>query len=197
MCLMPCNVNWIMLFVLSYFPNLSLNASNIIIQLLIPLMGLAVVAVAEPDLSDMVLPFEIPYFFLHHTLLPMFPIYFLCTGKTTTLPLPQSNVSVIEHFLKWWFLSCTMFGFFFVTIVTPLSLYSGLNLNYMTSPPPGAEEAGVNGENYRLQSAGVCAFVFFIVRIVVTLIEAFVRFICKNPYVIQTELKFKENSKLK
>ena len=178
--LMPCNVNWIMTFVLSYYPYLTLKTSYFLCQLLIPLMVLAFVALAEPDLGDLKLPFEIPHFFLSHALLPIYPIYLLYRGDISTLPYPGSTSTYIGNFVGWWLFSCSAFLFFYFTIVSPLALYTGMNLNYMTNPPNGADEMGVSGQNYRILSTGIVAFAFFITNALVTIMEGVVRFLTKT-----------------
>lgn len=59
-------------------------------------------------------------------------------------------------------------GVFYFAVVTPLSFYSLLNLNYMLSPPPGT---GLEGEDYRLISQGVIAVGFTIGRLVMVIVE--------------------------
>lgn len=205
MVFMPCNVNWTILLSLSYmpYPYLNANASHILCQMLIPMMGLTLVALVEADLGDVVLPFEVVYYFLHHTLLLLFPLYFLISGKITSLPILSKTQTIpkfsyIMSFLStlgsWWMMNCALFGLLYVSIVTPLSIVSGINLNYMMSPPPGAPEAGVSGENYRILSAGVCAFVFFIVRVLVMLIEAFIRYFWDIPFIINDYIEDKTDN---
>jgi len=215
MVFMPCNVNWTILLSLSYMPHpyLRESVSHILCQVLIPMMGLTIVALVEADLSDVVLPFEVFYYFLHHSLLLMFPLYFLISGKITSLPisfsktLGESKISASTYgivFAKtlgsWWILTCALFGLLYVGVVTPLSIMSGINLNYMMSPPPGAPEAGVSGENYRILSAGVCAFLFFIVRVFVMSAELFVRYTWDIPFAIpnhaEVEMAYDEKKKL-
>ena len=149
---MPCNMNWILCFLLSFYPNLSYTASHAVLQMCISFSGLAVVALASPDTSDLVLPGEVPYFFISHVVLALYPFYFVATRQVSTLPSKhQRNVgSVIMYFVAWFLFTCSVFGLFYFTFVTPLSIYSGLNLNYMLSPP--ANQYVVEGDWYRILS---------------------------------------------
>lgn len=131
---MPCNVSWILLTTLAFFPGLSPKISNIIAQQLIPFAGFTLVALVIPDISDLSLPFEVFYFFANHYILMIFPFYFLFSGQITTLP--QGNETFMENYLTSVFSSWALFGFLMAVIATPLGLYVGMNLNYMLSPPP-------------------------------------------------------------
>ena len=101
-------------------------------------------------------------------MLLILPCYYIFSGKLTTLPNQLENS--IASFLKWWLLSCVFFSIYYFTIVTPTAIMSGLNLNYMLSPPPLPVD-WVQGNNYRLISTSVCACAFFIMRLVVTMVE--------------------------
>lgn len=183
---MPCHTNWAMAIILCFYPNLSSHASNIICQIWIGMAGLTIVAIAEPDLSDLTLPFEVPYFFIHHFVLLLYPFYYLVFGKITLLPLPlplplPQQESTLSCFMKWWMLTSTIFSLFYVTIVTPLCMYSGLNLNYMMSPPPTPGNF-INGSNYRLQSAACVFIVFWIMRFIATCVEFCIRYWNSCPF---------------
>lgn len=195
---MPCHVNWAMALILCFYPNLSSHVSNILCQIWIGMTGLTITAIALPDLTDLTLPFEVPFFFLHHAVLLIYPLYYLASGKITLLPLPPNNdvinntnhnniqrqkqkESAISCFLKWFILSCASFVFFYVTMITPLSIHTGLNLNYMLSPPPTPGSI-IAGPNYRLQSGLCVAIVFFVMRLLGTCIEFLIRYIISCPF---------------
>lgn len=168
---MPCNMNWLLLFALSFYPGLSWSASHLLLQMCVSFSGLAVIALLVPDTSDLVLPFEVPYFFISHALLSIYPFYFVATGQISTLPPvtgPKQH-AVLEYFLVWWSIACSTFGLFYFGIVTPLSVYSGINLNYMLSPPPNQDV--LIGPWYRFLSTIFVSIVFFLLRVVATLVE--------------------------
>jgi uncharacterized membrane protein YwaF len=161
MMLMPCNTIWIMHFAHAFLPGLSANSRHVLSQLSIAYFGLPVVAIATPDLSDLTLPFEVEYFFLNHALLLVFPIYWVSSGRVSTL----------GNFVKWYVLACTCFALFYFAFVTPVAVYSGINLNYMMSPPPNPGDV-VSGPNFRLMSIGCCATLFFMFRLAALCAEA-------------------------
>jgi hypothetical protein len=168
---MPCNMNWLLLFVLSFYPGLSWGASHLLLQMCVSFSGLAVIALLVPDTSDLVLPFEVPYFFTSHALLSIYPFYFVATGQISTLP-PVTGTkqhNVMEYFLVWWSFACSTFGLFYFGIVTPLSIYSGINLNYMLSPPPNQNI--LIGPWYRFLSTIFVGVIFFLLRLVATFVE--------------------------
>lgn len=162
MMLMPCNVLWCLHFAHAFVP-MSANSRHVLAQLCITYVGLPIVAIATPDLSDLTLPYEVEYFFLNHALLLVFPLYWVSSAKVSLLPMAKSGESVLGCFAKWYLLACTVFALFYFALVTPVAIYSGLNLNYMLSPPPNPGNV-VSGENFRLMSTGCCATLFFIMR---------------------------------
>jgi len=162
MMLMPCNVIWCLHFAHAFVP-MSPNARHVLVQLCITYVGLPVVAIATPDLSDLTLPFEIEYFFLNHALLLVFPMYWICSAKVSMLPLAKRGESVLGNFVKWYSMACAIFALFYFVFVTPVAVYSGLNLNYMLSPPPNPGNV-ISGESFRLMSIGCCGALFFIMR---------------------------------
>lgn len=172
MMLMPCNANWLMLFVLSWYPWIGGRTSHVICQLTIVMAPLAFVAIATPDLSDLLLPLEIPHFYISHTLLPLYPLYFLLSGRVSTLPRDDGSgkrESFAKNFLKWHAVNCALFGAAYFTIVTPLSIVTGINLNYMLQPPLGT---GVEGTGYRVEVARTICLVFAGTRLFVVLVES-------------------------
>ena len=171
MMLMPCNTIWIMHFAHAFLPGLSANSRHVLSQLSITYFGLPVVAIATPDLSDLTLPFEVEYFFLNHALLLVFPIYWVSSGRVSMLPTNAKDESALGNFAKWYALACACFALFYFAFVTPVAIYSGINLNYMLSPPPNPGDV-VSGPNFRLMSIGCCATLFFMFRLAALCAEA-------------------------
>ena len=176
---MPCNVLWTMWAILCFWPNLSAQTMHIMYQLIIPYSGLAIAAVATPDLSDLVMWAEVPFFFLMHYALIVYPIYFMQSGRISVLPLPGSGDTIASNFFKWWILACASFGLFYFGIVVPLSLCYGLNINYMLSPPPTPGDV-MSGPNFRLLSILCCAAAFFFIQFFATVGEVFGRAVVKD-----------------
>jgi hypothetical protein len=172
--LMPCNVLWTMWAVLCFWPKLSSQTMHIMYQLIIPYSALAIVAVATPDTSDLVMWGEVPFFFLMHYMLIAYPISCLRRGQISMLPMPGSNDSIVSNFLKWWVLACAYFALFYFGVAVPLSVKFGLNINYMMHPPPNPGDM-VSGPNFRLQSTLCCAAAFFFVQFLATVGEFFAK----------------------
>ena len=172
--MMPCNAVWTMWTILCFIP-LPTQVMHIMHQLIIPYTGLALVALATPDTSDLLMYMEIPFFFFMHVVLPLYPLYFLRSDKISVLATNHDNNSnddtgIVTNFIKWWILACSYFALFYFGIVTPISLKYGLNVNYMLSPPPTPGDL-VGGPNYRLQSTLCCGSLFFFISFLVTVKE--------------------------
>jgi len=171
--LMPCNVLWMMYFAICFLP-LKTQTVHIMYQLMIPYMILPVVAVATPDLSDLVMWLEDTFFFASHYALIAYPMYLVGTGRIVILP--ETHEGLVSSFFKWWLLSCAMFGFFYFGIVTPVAILSGFNLNYMLNPPPNPGDV-VSGPDFRLMSIACCAVGFFLSQLVATSFAVVVRWL--------------------
>ena len=173
--MMPCNAVWTMWAILCFVP-LPIQVMHIMHQLIIPYTGLALVALATPDTSDLLMYMEVPFFFFMHAVLPLYPLYFL-RGKISVLATYNDNnnsndndTGIVSNFIKMWILACAYFALFYFGIVTPISLKYGLNINYMLSPPPTPGDL-IGGQNFRLQSTLCCGSLFFFISFLVTVKE--------------------------
>ena len=110
---------------------------------------------------------------MHYALI-VFPIYLIRIQHISVLPLENAKDGLVSNFLKIWILACAYFALFYFGLGVPISLLSGLNLNYMLQPPPNPGDM-VSGPNFRLQSTLACAVVFFFIQFLVTLFELFSR----------------------
>lgn len=122
-------------------------------------------------------------------MLLVLPCYYIYSGNLTTLTIEKETKST--SFLKWWLLSCALFAIYYYTAVTPIAIVTGLNLNYMLSPPPLPVD-WVQGNSYRLLSTVICAFAFFVMRLFVTIIEVVSRNAVSsafNPYTTEKKLQ--------
>lgn len=73
-------------------------------------------------------------------------------GRNNLLILASSN---IRH----WLIGSAYFSLLYFTIVSLIGISSGMNLNYMLSPPSNPGDV-VSGENFRLMSVGCCSGIF-------------------------------------
>lgn len=126
------------------------------------------------NIKDLVMWMEVPFFFFMHYALIAFPCYLIKIRHISVLPLENSTDGIVFNFLKIWILACAYFALFYFGVGVPLSLLSGLNLNYMLQPPPNPGDM-VSGPNFRLQSTMACAAVFFFIQFLVTIFEFFGR----------------------
>eukprot|EP01083_Nonionella_stella_P289012 983585_1 len=184
--LLPCNMLWIFSLVLCFLPSskssqtnaqkpaykyLNLNQSaiiEIIIQLWCGYIALPITALAEPDTTDSIQCGEVYFFFAHHTLLILYPYYYLGTGRTS---LSLRRYSILQH-IQWWLVTCAFFAAFYFGVIAPLGISVGLNLNYMVNPPGGTPLAEPElRSNYRLWSIVGCGIMFGIMRISLGMME--------------------------
>ncbi|GMH62459.1 hypothetical protein TL16_g05109 [Triparma laevis f. inornata] len=165
---MPCNVTWIINVLLGFAP-LSNVVRHSMIQFLLSFQVLVWAVFAAADTADLKGPYEVEFFWFNHVLLLIPPFYYVLSGKVSTFKgLEDDAIREVVNFLQWIIFACAIMGVFYFAVVTPLSFYSLLNLNYMLSPPPGT---GLEGEDYRLISQGIIAVGFTIGRLVMVFVE--------------------------
>lgn len=160
------------------------NVAYTILQLQCSYIVLVLVALANPDFSDTVLFGEVYFFIIHHFFLLYYIIHYIfITGQISTLLGGNDDyenndkgkstmchvTSCITHFMQWIIMSCSYFAIFYFGIVTPLSIKSGLNLNYMLHPPPNQDD--LVGEGYRITSIVYCAVSFTVMRFMIVVLE--------------------------
>ena len=80
------------------------------------------------------------WYLVYHVLLLLFPFVDLLQGRLTVLPPPTEDSSVgtqpgttsmVLHIVKWNWVSLSILLLFYNTILTPLSIYTGLNLAFV------------------------------------------------------------------
>lgn len=182
--LAPCNALWVLAMILVYYPNLSNSISQRIVHLFITFVMLPVIALSVPDVEDCTLFLEIPYFFLHHILLILIPLYYVVTGRVSVLREgggerysasstsrgKYSLVMVASLNIRHWLYGTAYFMLLYFPIVSLINIWSGLNVNYMLSPPPNPGNV-IDGDNFRLMSTVCCSTVFVIGRGLMILVE--------------------------
>ena len=163
--------------------------------------GLAFVAIVNPDTSDCTMVFEKHFFFLNHSLLLGIPVVYIWNGSISTTgcsPFSTSNITttnnnntmprtktrtrtttsrnaaatIASSWYYWWITACAWFGLFYFVVVTPLAIYTGLNLNYMLSPPPN--QVILAGTNFRGVSILCCAATFLGWYSILCIIERYI-----------------------
>lgn len=73
------------------------------------------------------------YLATEHILILAAPIYMMYSGRYLVLP-PSPNMALLSFFV---------YGFFHSPLLHTCALKSGLNLNYLFTPPPGALFVGI------------------------------------------------------
>ncbi|CAJ1947601.1 unnamed protein product [Cylindrotheca closterium] len=164
----PCNVQW-QLTVLICFGSWSGPVQGVLYQLLLSYCGYTLPALATPDVSDCLFPFEPFFFWFNHIALLVIPIAYLATGRVSLLS-PSRTCSTLWFNVQWWLVTCAGFGLFYFLPVSLVSIASGYNLNYMLSPPPGQDL--IVGDSYRLMSIGCCALLIFLTRGSIVMVES-------------------------
>lgn len=159
---MPCNVMWSLASVLCFYPNLSAQTSHVLCQGLYAGIGLCFLAIATPDVIDLKLPGEIPFFFFTHYVQFILPIYHAFSGHLTILPVVhnEKKYGYWEYFINWTVFTAGVFGLFYFCFVSMLSIVSGINLNYMLSPPPTPGDFLDDRQDFRVISC-LCIFLLF------------------------------------
>ena len=106
-------------------------------QISISLFGLACITFVAPDTSGLNQPFEVPFFYIQHLLLVLWPIYLIHSNKANKKHLQiNKNFSVylllnsIWSQIGW---GCVLSALYFGP-VTIISYLVNLNVNYMTHP---------------------------------------------------------------
>lgn len=142
--LQPCAINHLFIVLSFYFPNY-LQTPHTIALLLAYTFGTAG-AVFNPDCADKIKPLELQHFWLQHIMVLIVP-YWLFAINISAVSAAISVVSVMRAQAYFQF-----YQFGFLEIV---SILSGMNINYTTTPP-NIPLLHNFGKKYR--SAAVCAF---------------------------------------
>lgn len=184
--LAPCNLLWILAMFLFYYPKQQQQQQQMIVQLFSTYVMSPVIALAVPDLDDLVYFGEVPMFFLHHMFLIFIPVFYIATGRvsllfdaadtnsnntTTSKSGARNNLRILlSSNIRHWLIGSAYFSILYFPIVSLISIVGGMNLNYMLSPPPNPGDM-VSGENFRLMSIGCCLGIFLLGRVLMVLLE--------------------------
>eukprot|EP00164_Ancoracysta_twista_P005269 GFYU01007211.1.p1 GENE.GFYU01007211.1~~GFYU01007211.1.p1 ORF type:complete len:316 (-),score=98.13 GFYU01007211.1:40-987(-) len=181
--LQPCHILNLTLIVMDFMPRnedgTPSKTTTIMFQVYCCIMYSTVLALATPDLTDLYLPFEIPMFFWQHILLLLHPYFAIKLGMFSLLPYSLDLV-MLAH--------CT-FSVVHAALLQFCGWQTGLNLNYLWSPPPGPLD--LFGRGYRVVMYGACLLFTYLTR--VGLVEAIVDAFHLRPAAkVNTDVKLKE-----
>ena len=164
----PCNLSWIAYWIICYVP-VSPRARQIFYQLMIPFLAFPILALSySPERIYMLRWMEEPFYYIHHILLVVFAMYSLRSGRTSMLP--AGGTSVLSSLMHQWMMAFGVFGVYMFGMV-PLSIYCGLNLNYVMSPPQN--HRWLSGPWYRIILLGYFAIKFLIIQLIVLVFEMY------------------------
>ncbi|KAI8980509.1 TMEM164 family-domain-containing protein [Pilobolus umbonatus] len=124
--LQPCHMSAGLLLLTLCNPNKSNVAANLFFNIYLHTQWGAIAALIFPDLRDHYLIGETFNFFAEHILILIAPVYMIYSGRYLVLP-------VSRHLT---FLSFFIYSFFHSPLLHLCAIKSGLNLNYLFSPPP-------------------------------------------------------------
>ncbi|KAG1442307.1 hypothetical protein G6F56_011118 [Rhizopus delemar] len=153
--LQPCHMGAGLLLLTLCNPNKSAIATNLLFNIYLHTQWGGIAALMFPDLRDHELFGETFNFFAEHILILIAPIYMIYSGRYLLIP----------TCLDMTFLSFSVFSFFHSPILQICSLTSGLNLNYMFSPPPIKLLIRV-GKGYRIALYCTALAAMFVTRYV-------------------------------
>jgi len=168
---MPCNVVWMIIAVLILFPDLNPNVTNILIQHIINYTGMISSAILYPDTRGLSLPFETQFFYLNHYALFVYPFYYVITEKAVLISPTKSLAVQVINFLKWSSFSSLCYNIFYFVLITPLSIWTGMNIGYTMKPPDGP----FYGIHYRFKYAAFWTAVIVTARLIFVIIQLCVK----------------------
>jgi len=159
--LQPCHLNSFALFLFTYLKQTKITIMCLFVTLQYSL--LTVLAIISPDLTPLTLPLEQFFFWVEHYLLLIYPIM-LGLNPTVLKMGPKDR--------PWLFILSFSFALFVhYGVQAPVSLYSGININYMLFPPPNPVQHLLANEIYRIFfTFVVCGFIAICSFVVIPLV---------------------------
>lgn len=170
--LAPCQILWCLAMALHYYPNLSASKVECIVQVFITWIVLPISAIANPDTSNCLAFGETTMFYVHHSVLIFIPLYYVFTGRISAVSSDGAggNFKTLVIFnINNWLMGSAFKVLFYFSIISFINVWSGKNINYMMSPPPGMDV--VSGENFRLFTILYLGILFMVGRGLVVALE--------------------------
>ncbi|KAI8339725.1 TMEM164 family-domain-containing protein [Chlamydoabsidia padenii] len=150
--LQPCHVNCLLL-IFTMIARKSSALPNIIFNVYLHTQWGGLAALVFPDLRDHHYLGETFNFFAEHILILLAPIYMIYSGRYLVLP-TSTDMAM---------LSFSLFSLFHSPLLHICALKSGLNLNYLFTPPPIKFLLKL-GSKYRLALYGTAMVAMFATR---------------------------------
>lgn len=127
--LQPCHVSMISLITILLM-NPQRKSPHIAFNIYLHTQWGTLLALFFPDLRGYDLPFEIENFWIEHLLLVIAPVMMIFNNRLAVLPL-SFDIAFVSFVFK---------ATYHSLVLAIVSLYTGRNLNYMLTPPPGPVE---------------------------------------------------------
>ncbi|KAL0079695.1 TMEM164 family-domain-containing protein [Phycomyces blakesleeanus] len=124
--LQPCHVSALLLILVMAWPDKRSAIPQLLFNVYLHTQWGGLAALMFPDLRDHKLVGETFNFFAEHILILVAPFYMIYSGRYLVLPSTPSMA----------LLSFSIYGFFHSPLLHFCALRSGLNLNYLFTPPP-------------------------------------------------------------
>ncbi|KAI0236031.1 hypothetical protein L0F63_004545 [Massospora cicadina] len=135
--LQPCHVNLVVLIFILNFPK-KYTLPHFVFNIFVHGIWGTLLALSAPDLRGYDMLLEVENFWFEHYLLLFAPFLLMFTGRYVLWP-PSFAVGILAFSFN---------ALYNVPFLSTLALLTGLNVNYMLSPPPGILE--VFGPYYRV-----------------------------------------------
>ncbi|KAI8374704.1 TMEM164 family-domain-containing protein [Radiomyces spectabilis] len=151
--LQPCHMSALLLILTMTFPDKRSPIPHLFFNIYLHTQWGAIGALVFPDLRDHYLIGETFNFFAEHILILLAPIYMIYSNRYLVLPTSRDLA----------LLSFSIYGFFHSPVLHFFALKSGLNLNYLFTPPPIKLLIQL-GPFYRITLYGTALVAMFVTR---------------------------------
>ena len=172
---MPCNMQWILSVLQCYIiPDSYTFTQLCLLQLRITYLFSVVIAIVTPNTGDCTGFGEYEFYWFNHFVLLILPLLYIKANKNVSC-YPQSKTttttttSVLAYNTYWWLFSNLIFYIFYFGFVTIMSVYAGLNLNFMLHPPD--DHFILKGKSFRLVATALLTFLYIFSRLLCLFVE--------------------------
>ncbi|KAK9701974.1 hypothetical protein K7432_011464 [Basidiobolus ranarum] len=149
--LQPCHVSLLLLIIVLVYPK-SRRFPHVLFNVYLNIMWGTIMALLFPDYRSFTVFLEVENFHLEHWIILLSPLYIFYTRKVAVWR-PSVSMTLAAY---------CFYGIYNGTILLPLSLIYGQNVNYHLTPP--VQLLPIFGKYYRLGMNFVCLPVTFLMR---------------------------------
>ncbi|KAK9696448.1 hypothetical protein K7432_012454 [Basidiobolus ranarum] len=149
--LQPCHVSLVILLTILICPKTQ-KLPHVLFNIYLNIMWGTILALVFPDYRSYTLFLEVENFVFEHWLILLTPLYIFYSRKVTVWK-PSVSMTMAAH---------CFYALYNSTILLPVAIVSGQNLNYQLSPP--IQLLPVFGKYYRFAMHAMCLPLTFIMR---------------------------------